>query len=282
MSSSSVPPILALLAQPVSGNPTQYMIEKAFAHHDLDWRYLSFEVGAEDLGYAIRGLKALGFYGGHFGDPHKQTAIPLLDRTTETAAAIGAVNLFYREGDVLAGDNVEGKGVMQAIGRIIDPAGKRFVLLGAGRLARATALELAAAGAGEITVVNRSESRANELVGLLAAKYQVPVSAAPWQHEYALPVEADVLIHATSIGRQNDDAILPLLFDGLRPELLVADVSTDPPQTLLLQEAAARGCKTVDGLSIFIEQVALAVKLWTGVDPDRNVLRDAVEEYLEV
>ena len=58
-----MPPILALLAQPVSGNPTQYMIEKAFAHHDLDWRYLSFEVGAEDLGYAIRGLKALGFAG---------------------------------------------------------------------------------------------------------------------------------------------------------------------------------------------------------------------------
>jgi len=281
VSSSSVPPILALLAQPVSGNPTQYMIEKAFAHHDLDWRYLSFEVGAEDLGDAIRGLKALGFYGGHFGDPHKQTVIPFL-RITETAAFVGAVNLFYRRGDVLEGDNVEGKGVLQAIGRIIDPAGKRFMLLGAGKLARATALELAAAGAGEIIVVNRNESRANELAGLLAAKCQVPVSAAPWQGEYVLHLEADVLIHTTSIRRQNDDAVLPLLFDGLRPELLVADVSTDPPQTLLLQEAAARGCKTVDGLSIFIEQVALAVKLWTGVDPDREVLRDAVEEYLEV
>ena len=282
MTSSSVPSILALLAQPVSGNPTQYLIEKAFAHHDLDWRYLTFEVGGDDLGDAIRGLKALGFYGGHFGDPHKQTVIPLLDGTTETAAAVGAVNIFTRQGGALVGDNLEGKAVLQAIGRIVAPAGKRFVLLGAGRLARATALELAAAGAGEITIVNRTESRANELVSLLTAKRQVPVSAVPWQGEYAVPAEADALINATSIGRQNDNADLPLLYDSLRPELLVADVCTDPPQTRLLQEAATRGCKTVDGLSIFIEQVALAVKLWTGVDPDREVLREAVEEYLEV
>jgi shikimate dehydrogenase len=236
----------------------------------------------EDLGDAIRGLKALGFYGGHFGDPHKQTVIPLLDGTTETAAAVGAVNIFTRQGGDLVGDNLEGKGVLQAIRRIVDPAGKRFVLLGAGRLARATALELAASGVVEITIVNRSESRANELLVLLAAKCQVPVSAVPWQGEYAVPAEADVLIHATSMGRQDENALVPLLYDSMRPELLVADVSTDPPQTPLLQEAAGRGCKTVNGLSIFIEQVALAVKLWTGVDPDREVLRDAVEEYLEV
>jgi shikimate dehydrogenase len=282
VTSSSVPSILALLAQPVSGNPTQYMIEKAFAHHDLDWRYLSFEVGAEDLGDAIRGLKALGFYGSHFGDPHKHSVIPLLDRTTETAAAIGAVNLFYRDGDTLVGDNVEGKAVLPAIGRIIDPVGKRFVLLGAGKLARATVLELAASGAAEITIVNRTESRAKELVGLLSAKYQVPISAVPWQGEYAVPAEADVLINATSIERQNDDSVVPLFLESLWPELLVVDVSTDPPQTRLLRKAAQHGCKTVDGLSIFIEQVALALKLWTGVDPSRDVLRDAVEEYLEI
>lgn len=282
VSSSSVPSILALLAQPVGGNPTQYIIEKAFAHHDLDWRYLTFEVGADALGDAVRGLKALAFYGGHFGDPHKHSAIGLLDRTTETAAAVGAVNLFFREGDLLVGDNVEGKGVLRAIGRLIDPVGKRFVLLGAGGLARATALELAATGAGEIAIVNRSESRASELAGILAAKHQVPVSTASWQGEYAVPIEADVLIHATSIAQRNANEPIPLVFDSLRPELLVVDVSTDPPHTRLLHEAASHGCKTVDGLSIFIEQISLALKLWTGIDPNRDVLRDAAEEYLEV
>jgi shikimate dehydrogenase len=271
-----------MLAQPVSGNPTQYMIEKAFAFHDLDWRYITFEVNGDDLADAIRGLKALGFCGGHVGDPHKQAVIPLLDRTTETATDIGTVNIFTRQDGSLVGDNLEGKAVLQAIGNTISLAGKRFVLLGAGRLARATAVELAAAGAGEITIVDRTESRAHELVALLAARRQTPISAVPWQGEYSVPAEADVLINATSIGGQDENASPPLNYESLRPQLLVADVCTDPPQTPLLHQAAERACKTVDGLSIFIEQVALAVKLWTGVDPDRGVLREAVEEYLEV
>ena len=59
MSSSAVQPLLALLACPVGGNPTQYMIEKALVHHDLDWRFLTFEVAPEKLADAVRGLKAL-------------------------------------------------------------------------------------------------------------------------------------------------------------------------------------------------------------------------------
>jgi shikimate dehydrogenase len=282
VSSSSVPSILALLAQPVGGNPTQYMIEKAIAYHDLDWRYLSFEVDQEHLGDAVRGLKALGFHGGHIGDPHKQAVIEFLDRTTEVAASIGAVDLFFREGDSLVGENIEGKGVLRAVESRINPTGKRYVILGAGKLARATAFESAAAGAAEITIVNRTESKANELAGLLAAKSQIPVWAVPWQGEYSVPAEADILINTTAIGQQNAFEPIPLALDSLRPELVVADVSTDPPQTRLLHDAAARGCRTVDGLSIYIEQVATAIKLWTGLDPNREALRDAVEEYLEV
>ena len=86
MSSAAVQPLLALLACPVGGNPTQYMIEKAVAHHDLDWRYLTFEVGPDELGDAVRGLRALGFRGAHCAAPHKQAVVPLLDRTTDTAA----------------------------------------------------------------------------------------------------------------------------------------------------------------------------------------------------
>jgi shikimate 5-dehydrogenase len=33
---------------------------------------------------------------------------------------------------------------------------------------------------------------------------------------------------------------------------------------------------------MFIEQAAMSFQLWTGVDPDRQVLREAVEEFLEL
>jgi shikimate dehydrogenase len=255
------------------------MFEQAFAHHNLDWRYLTFEIVPEDLADAVRGLRALGFRGAHCDEPHKEAVPPWLDRTTETAAILGAVNLIFREEKEFVGENTEGKGVVQTIRGVVDPAGKRVVLLGAGRLARAAAVELAAAGVASIAVVNRTEGRAGELVAMLAKRFETPVSAVPWQGDYAAPPEADILIHATSLGH---DVPLPLVLDSLRPDLLVADAADSSPHTWLLREAAQRGCRTVDGLSMFIEQVAIGFQLWTGVDPSRQVLREAVEEFLEL
>jgi len=272
--------LLALLACPVGGNPTQYMIEKAVAHHDLDWRYLTFEVGPEELGDAVRGLRALGFRGAHCGPPHKQAVIALLDRMTDTAATIGAVNLIFREENALVGENTEGKGVVESIRATLDPAGKTVVLLGAGQIARAVAVELAAAGVAGLTIVNRTDSRAAELVAALSGKFAATVSSVSWLDDYAVPPEAEVLVNATSIEHAANDAPLPLVADTLRPELFVADVTANSAETWLLGEAQGRGCKTVDGLTMFIEQVAIGLRLWTGIDPNRQVLRDAAEEFL--
>jgi shikimate dehydrogenase len=274
--------MLALLAHPVAGSPRQYMIEKAFAHHDLDWRYLTFEVCPENLLDAVNGLKALGFRGGHCGSPHKKTVMPMLDRTTEIAAAIGAVNIFYRDGEEFFGDNTEGKGVLGGLRSALDPAGKRIVILGAGRIARAAAWELAAAKAETITVVDRTESNATEIAQILTGHFSVPITAVAWQDEFTVPEDAEILIHATNLSQDDPRTLPPVKLASLRPELLVADVTPETPHTPLLHEAAAKGCKTLDGLTMFIEQVAVSFQLWTGIDPNRTVLREAVEEYWEV
>ena len=131
-------------------------------------------------------------------------------------------------------------------------------------------------------IVNRTEARAAELAAIFSEKPEMPVTVVAWQGDFAVPPEADALIHATSLGHGSDETRLPLVLESLRPELLVADVAAYAPQTWLLHEAAARGCKTVDGLSMFLEQMAVGLKLWTGLDPDRQVLREAAEEFLEL
>jgi len=280
VSSPAVQPLLAMLACPVGGNPTQYMVDRAFLHHDLDWRYLTFEVMPEDLESAVRGMRVLGFHGVHLADPHKGSVIPLLDRTTETGTMIGSVNLVFREEDELVGDNTEGKGVLQAISNTLNPAGRQAVVLGAGRIARAVAVELAAAGAAGLTIVNRTQDRAKELVALLSDQFDVPVAAVAWQGDFSVPPETELLVHATTLGRASEEVSVPLVLDSLHPELFVADVNIGSPQTRLLGAAARRGCKTLDGLSMLVEQVAIAINLWTGVDPKRQVLREAAEEFL--
>ena len=142
-----------------AGNPTVAMVEAAFLHHGLPWRYINMEVAPADLGTAVRGAKAMGFRGFNCSLPHKVSVIEHLDGLGESAAAMGAVNCVVRRGQELIGENTDGKGFLKSLETSIDPKGKSIVLFGAGGAARAVAVELGLAGARRITVVNRSGGR---------------------------------------------------------------------------------------------------------------------------
>lgn len=282
MPASQLQEICACLGQPVAGNPTQYMMERAFANHQLDWRYLTLEVSPESLGDAIRGLRALGFRGGNITKPHKCEVIQFLDATSEAAGLMGAVNCISRDGERLIGENTDGKGFVQSLREVTDPAGKRVVILGAGGAARAIAVEIALAGAAEIAIVNRTPQRGQELVDLLAGKLQAAATLSPWEGDYEVHEGTDVLINATSIGLFEPDARVPLNVDSLKPPLVVADVVFNPPETRLLHDARQRGCTALDGLGMLVNQAVIGFNIWTGIDPDPAVMREALEEFLEI
>lgn len=280
MLNSSLQEICSLFGQPVAGNPTQFMIEKAFAAHGLEWRYLTLEVAPEDLGDAVRGMRAMGFRGGNITKPHKTAVVELLDRLSDAARLMGAVNCIVREERELVGENTDGKGFMQSLAGVIDPAGKRVVLLGAGGAARAIGVELALAQAAAITVVNRSPERGQELAALLNEHTQTPASYAAWEGEFPLPADCDLVVNATSIGLNDPDARVPVDLSAAAPGLVAADVIASPPDTRFLAEAKAHGAKTLDGLGMIVNQGAIAFRLWTGIEPDLAVMREAVEEFL--
>jgi shikimate dehydrogenase len=282
VSSPAVQPILALLAHPVGGNPMQYVVEKALARLNLDWRFLSLEVAPEGLADAVRGMRAMGFRGGTLADPHRRTVIPLLDSTTETAALLGSVNFVISEENSLRGDNTEGRGMVQSLRRVSDPAGKRCLILDAGELAQAVALELASAGAAEIRITDPSAERAAATASLLAGRFPTTVSPVLWQGSFHVPEDIDVLIHALSLAPHDAKTHLPVDASSLRPELIVADLAVNPDEAWLLHEATARGCTTIDGLGALVEQIAVDVRLWTMLDPDHSLMREAVEEFLEL
>ncbi|HEX5442184.1 MAG TPA: shikimate dehydrogenase [Pirellulales bacterium] len=280
MPSPSLQEICAVFGSPVAGNPTQFMMEKAFVHHGLDWRYLTLEVTPEDLADAVRGMRAMGFRGANITKPHKVTVVELLDRLTDAAALMGAVNCISRDEHELVGENTDGKGFMQSLRGIVDPAGKRVVLFGAGGAARAIGVELALAGAANMEVVNRTAERGQQLVDLLNAKTQSPATLTVWQGEYRMPAGIDILINATSIGLNDPEARVPVKWATAIERLVVADVVASPPDTRFLQEAKDRGATTVDGLGMIVHQAAIAFRLWTGIDPEISVLREAVEEFV--
>jgi shikimate dehydrogenase len=282
MAADSLQPIVCCLGQPVAGNPTQYMMEKAFAAAGLDWRYLTCEVPSDKLADAMKGLRALGFKGANFTIPHKVAVIEHLDELSPAAELMGAVNCVHRVGEKLVGENTDGKGFVQSLRGIADPAGKRVVILGAGGAARAIAVELALSGAAHLTIVNRQEARGEELTSLLTNKVQAQAEYVPLAGEYHIPPEADVFINATSIGLGNAAARVPVAAGSLRPGLIVADVIFNPPETWLLRTAAERDCRTLDGLGMLVNQAVIGFTIWTGIEPDATVMREALEEFLEI
>jgi shikimate dehydrogenase len=279
---SELQEIVCCMGRPVAGNPTQFMMEKAFAAAGLDWRYLTLEVAPEALADAVRGIRAIGFRGANFTIPHKVSVIPLLDELTPAAELMGAVNFVKRTNDRFVGDNTDGKGFVESLRKVLDPSGKKIVLLGAGGAARAIGVELGLAGASEIFVVNRSGPRGEELATLLSQKVKTPSQFVLWKGDYELPPDAAIVVNATSIGLNDPESRVPVLKQSWNPEMVAADVVFSPPQTIFLEEAQSRGCKTLDGLGMLVKQAVIAFRLWTGVEPDQQLMRDAVEEFFGV
>jgi shikimate dehydrogenase len=249
-------------------------MEAAFAHHGLDYRYINMDVPPGLLADAVRGAKAQGYVGFNCSIPHKIAVIAHLDGLAESARIIGAVNCAVKREGRWIGENTDGKGFLHSLTPIVNPREQYIVILGAGGAARAIAVELALAGAAKITIVNRDDQRGQELADLVRTKTPAQGIFLPWQGECAIPADANVVVNATSIGlAPHGDQRVPVVANSLHSHMVVADVIFNPPHTVFLREAASRGCRTLDGLGMLVNQAATNFEFWTGVKPEKSVMR---------
>ena len=271
--------LTGLFAQPAAENPTVVMVEAAYRALGLDARYLTCEVTPDALGDAVRGAKAMGWLGFNCSLPHKVAVIKHLDEVAESARLIGAVNCVVIRDGRLVGENTDGLGFLTSLSRVVEPRGARVVLLGAGGAARAIAIELARAGASEIRIVNRSAQRGSQLAAHVAAVTTSRVSFEPWVAPVVVG-DADVLVNATSVGLFPDSAVPDVDFASVRSETVVADVIPNPPRTGFLTATAERGCRTLDGLGMLVNQGVIGIRHWTGLEADPAVMYQALSTVL--
>ena len=201
--------------------------------------------------------------------------IPFLDELTPAARAIQAVNTIVNEDGVLVGHNTDGCGYTQNLRRNgIEVEGKKIVLLGGGGAASAIAIQAALEGAAEIAVFNLRDAfwpRVEQ--GLKAIAQAAPgcaISLRDLEDRAALKAaidRCDILSNATRVGMApyEDQSNIT---DGswYRPDLVVTDVVYAPPETKMLREARAAGCRTCDGLGMLLCQGAEAFRLYSGLE----------------
>lgn len=270
--------LVGVFGYPVAENPTQAMIEPAFADLGLDWRYLTVEVRPENLGEAVQGARAMGWRGFNCTIPHKIKVIDYLDELSPAARAIGAVNCVINREGKLIGENTDGKGFVASVTEVRPVAGLSVVILGAGGAARAIAVELALAGARDLTIVNRTRETGERLARHVSDQTGVPAESRAWDRDLVVEPGTDLLVNATSIGLYPDgDARIAVDPSSLRPGLIVCDVIPNPPRTRLVRDAETRGCIVLDGLGMLVNQGVIGIRHWSGLDPRPDVMRRALE-----
>ena len=269
--------IAGLLGWPVAHSRSPVIHNHWLARYGIPGRYVLFNVPPEKLEAAVRGLAVLGLRGCNVTTPHKQAIFPLLDRVDDLARRIGAVNTVVVEKDgTLTGFNNDGNGFIQSV-RDANPAWRPdsgpVLVLGAGGAARAVVASLAAQGATEIRVCNRTPDKSGEIAQAVGAVVKV----VPWeQREDALDGIA-LLANATSLGMSGKPP-LDIALDRLPKPAVVGDLIYIPPETPLLAAARAGGHVTVNGLGLLLNQARPAFNAWFGVMPEITpALRAAIE-----
>lgn len=264
---------------PVWDNPTEAMVQAAFDHHGMAYRYVTTEVKPHALKDAFAGVKAMGYRGFNCTIPHKVSIMTYLDDLAPSAQIIQAVNCVVKENGKYIGHNTDGQGFLKSLTSVADPVGKSVVILGAGGAALAVTVELALAGVKEITIVNRSSSRAGELIDVLQPKLpMLTLSFVQWNGSFVIPANTDIVINCTSVGLSPEMAMVPVDRDSLFPHMLVCDLIVNPPKTPFLQMAEQRGCRVLDGVGMLVNQGWIGIKLWSGIDVDAQIMHAKIRE----
>ncbi len=275
--------VYALIGDPIEHSLSPLMQNLAFRLLGLDCIYLAFRVKPEELGWAIKGIRALGVSGFNVTVPHKVAVIPFLDEVDHSASDVGAVNTVTNRGGRLVGHNTDGSGALAALSdEGVDLKGKKVVILGAGGAARAIAFATAHA-AGSLVIMNRTTSKAEELSSDLKKRYRKLIEARKLSNETLSEelVDAEVLINATSVGMSPRTEESLVNRHMIRPKTTVFDIVYNPLETKLISEAKAAGAKTIGGAKMLVYQGALSFEIWTGIKAPVDEMLKAVIRRLK-
>jgi shikimate dehydrogenase len=279
MSLSGKAKIAGIFGWPIAHSRSPRLHGFWLERHGVDGAYIPLAVRPEDFATAFRALPALGFKGVNITVPHKEAALANCDTVDPQATRIGAVNtVVVDEAGKLVGSNTDAFGFLENLHRSSSwKAGDGpAVVLGAGGAARAVVVALIDAGAPDVRVANRTRARTDAFV----AEFGPTVTAVDWDRRADALDGAALLVNTTTLGMQGHDA-LDIDLKRLPETAVVNDIVYTPLQTALLNDAAARGNATVDGLGMLLYQAQPGFEKWFGVRPEvDDALRRCILEDL--
>ena len=268
--------LFAVLGDPIGHSMSPMMHNDLFSYYDIDAHYLPFQIKAENLEDAVKGLKAIGAAGFNVTVPHKSKIIPFLDEIDELALQIGAVNTVVNENGRLKGYNTDGLGFLTGLQLYVPSiSGQKVLIIGAGGAAKAIYFTIAKNNPAKVDIANRTVDKAIKLVE--ECPFSASSKAISLQDANRDLGLYDLIIQTTMIGMAPKISESPITLTNLKKQAMVCDIIYNPLETQLLLEAKQMGARVQNGLDMFVYQGALAFERWTGIFPDvermkKNVL----------
>ncbi|MCQ3939102.1 MAG: shikimate dehydrogenase [Chloroflexi bacterium] len=284
---------LGLTGSPLSHSLSPKIHAAALETCGLHGEYSLFPIPPDDkqgLISLLARVRAGEIHGLNVTIPHKQTVIGFLDKLTPAAQAIGAVNTIYLREGKLIGDNTDAPGFLSALNRFLSETQpqienrkskivnrKSALVLGAGGSARAVVYALANDGWNVVIAARRIE-QARQLADtfpnhqLRTASFDLRPSTFDLQ-----PSTFNLIVNTTPLGMTPNIDQSPLPENlSLPSNVIIYDLVYNPSETKLVRSARAQGLQAATGLGMLIEQAALSFEVWTGHNPPREALWNAV------
>ena len=273
--------LAAVVANPIKHSISPFIHNSAFEATNTNGVYLAWEVDEAELAETVANIRRYQMYGINLSMPYKEQVIPYLDRLSEEACLIGAVNTVVNREGTLIGYNTDGKGFFKSLPSF-KISKKRLVLLGAGGAAKAILAQAILDGVSQISVFVRSSSMEKTRPYLEkiqnATGFRVDLFALEDVQDLQDSItKADLLVNATSVGMDGSSQPIPTSI-VLPEKLMVADVIYQPFETPFLKWAKEQGNQSINGLGMLLYQAAEAFELWTGKEMPTDQIWESLKQ----
>jgi shikimate dehydrogenase len=275
--------LICIIGHPLEHTLSPLMHNALFQDLKLDYTYLAFDVHSHNLKAAFDGIRALNIEGANITIPHKQMSLKYMDELDPLVREIGALNTVKNENGKLIGRNTDALGAKKALDDAkFDLRRKSVIVLGAGGASRAICYAIKEE-IEELMIINRTYSKAKELAMELEKNSELNIKTFDLRDSSIVNLiqSADILINTTPIGMFPDVGKSPVPKQALIEHLNVFDVIYNPLETQLLKDAADKGCKTLGGIDMLINQGALAFEWWTSKKPNTKLMKKKLIKFVE-
>lgn len=267
---------IMLIGTPLSQSFAARMQNAAYKAAGMNMRYFYNEADSTHLREILDGLRFTpAFAGAAITRPNKVAVMQYLDELDPLCEKMGSCNTIVKSDDgVLKGYNTDGPGFYESLLAEggFDAKGKSFFCIGAGGAGRAMSCALANAGAERIFVTDVMRDSVADLATSINENFSSIAVQVPYG-DFSAVEGCDCVLNASGIGMGSTIGMSPLPTEFIQPGQFFYDACYNPDKTQFLLNAETAGCKTLNGLGMSLYQGAQQIKLWTGQDAPREVMR---------